>query len=501
MRHKRAVSRGRQGLILGRSGRLLGAAAALSVVLTWISMTSFPAMPRQNDSVDYYSMANYLAGTGGSPSLFVPPGYPLFLNLARHFGKPHYGDLLVLFQHLLRLAPFLVFCFLARLQPGSLVPGFAALVWVMAPETYVFSHYVMSEAPAVGVTALGVAAMLWLWLRPGFGPAAVAGLLAAVLTLIRPAGPVILAAGIVGLWLGAKRLTARLRTEIGACFVAAWLLGLTPWLLHNFLLEGSFSLVSSTGRHLFNRVVVEQGLIRKDDEGLAYLEKIRANPKSTGPTYWWNYHWKLLHAGLSEVESDRIMKEAALRGIVSHPVGYIAGTLSGAGYIAWWTPLPPSGSTFVRVVEYDLKLPVTADREQIIRTCNIVPTRDAKMLLDDLSPEFTDSWRSRFMSVWIVAWFFLGFILHALIIALVLLGLSVMLLFPGWKLNLDRDISKVWARPLGAFVLLWLLGHAATEIPVPRYGLPVQPFVILALILGGKALWGLRSRLARRMER
>lgn len=506
MPRKGTLPLGRKGLKLGRSGALLAGAAALTFALTWISLTAFPAVPRQNDSVDYYSLANYLAGIGGSPSLFVPPGYPLFINLIRYLDGPHYGGLLMFLQHVLRLAPFAVFLVLARFLPNSLAPGLAALIWVLSPESYVFSHYVMSESLAIGLTSSAVLSLLWLWRRPGLPAAATAGLLTAVLTLVRPAGPVILAAALFGLWVGRSRTTVRPRLEAGAVAVAVWFAGILPWLVHNYMLEGTFSVVNSTGRHLFNRVVVEQGLLKKDDPGMAALEKVRADPKSAGPTYWWHYHSKLMRNGMSETESDELMKGVAFRGIAGNPAAYAAWTLTGAVSMAWWTPLPPGGSTFCRVVEYDLNLPMSTKRSYIVRNCNIIPTLDAKRLLDDLEipenpPGLIDNGQSKFMSAWLEAWAYLGLGLHVPLILLFMLGLLSMFLPRSRILKFDGRDASTWAPPLAAVVLLWLLGHAAAEIPVPRYALPVQPLVILAVVLGAKALWSLRSAAVRRRKR
>jgi hypothetical protein len=109
-------------------------------------------------------------------------------------------------------------------------------------------------------------------------------------------------------------------------------------------------------------------------------------------------------------------------------------------------------------------------------------------ILTELDPVFDDGLPRRALAGWLEAW--------RGAMSLLQWPLILLALFGAWRLWTEtrRDGPAGWGRGLVLLAFLGILGHAAAEMPVPRYGLPYQPLVFLLACEGGSWVAALRWR-------
>lgn len=462
-----------------RSRWLLLSALAISVFMTFISLRSFPALPLQNDSVSYYEMSLYLRGENADVSLFYPPGYPAFLAALIGEVSGAAGRNLLLVQHAFRFLPLAAFFALAQLAPASLLPGLAALAFSVAPENYIFCHYMMSESLALGLMGFCLILLIWLWSKPGMVRSAAAGAAIGVLTLVRPTGAVLLLAALVpGRFMG--RDGSKLRIFLAAS--AAWAGILAPWVAHNAAVFGTPSLTNSAGRHLFNRVVAESGLLAKRDRP----EWLGWEGKERPPSYWWNYLPAIMRSGYSESQADLLFLRIAARGILANPFRYAAGTIQGSAEILFWDPVPPAGAGLYRKLEYELSVLRAEDQAAAFWQRRIPSFRALGRILADLRPSFKRRPEGEWLAGWSEVWQKGVAILKPALV--IMFGAGV-----AWAAFTGN--AAAWLAAIA--VVPGLLAHGAFEIAVPRYGLPYQPLVLYLTLAGGPGIAFLGALLLR----
>ena len=477
LRRPDLAARGRLGRSpvapVGRSA--LAGIGIVALALAAISLVAFPALPRQGDSIVYWRMMRWMLGEAPSPGLVQAPGYAGFLALVVGSVPLPVGPALLLVQHMLRLVPVAAMLALAwRLRMRPAVTAAAMLVAV-APESAVFAHYVMSEVLAAALVA-GAAVALWrLWERPAPDRAAVVGLLVGCLTAVRPAG----ALGLLpGRW-GGGAAPRRGSWWRGASLLAGFAAALLPWVAFNRAGTGEFALVNSIGRHLFSRVVSEGHALAPGDPALADLNREAGFPVEAPATYLWNYTEALRRKGWSEADADRRLGRVALGALARHPGRYAVGTLAGMAGIAVWTPRASVGAGPYLEAEHALGVPGSLT-EAVADLRPFVPDAEAvEWILTDLHPVFDDGWPRRALAGWTEAWRGAMGILRWPLLLLVMAGAVVL-----WR-DRSRGLPAGWGRGVVLLLVLGLLGHAAAEMPVPRYGLPYQPLVFLLACEGG----------------
>lgn len=434
--------------------------------MTAISLRSFPALPLQNDSVSYFDLSLYLRGENVSPSLFYPPGYPAFLAALFEEDSGFAGRNLLLIQHVFRFLPLAAFCALAQLAPGSWLPGLAALLFSIAPENYIFCHFMMSESLALGLGSFCLMLLIWLWAKPSIYRSAAAGAAIGILTLVRPTGAVLLLAVLAPRGYGGKS-GSKFRLFLAA--VAAWAGTLVPWVAHNAAVFGTPSLTNSAGRHLFNRVVAESGLLAKQDRP----EWLDLEGKEYAPSYWWNYLPVVMRSGYSESQADFLFLKVAARGILANPFRYAAGTMQGAAEMLFWDPFPPPEASLYRKLEYELSVLRTEDQAAAFWQRRIPSSRALGRILAELRPSFKRRPEGEWLAGWSEIW-----------------QKGVAILKPGLMILFGAGVA--WAAFTGnaaallasIVVVPGLLAHAAVEMAVPRYGLPYQPLILYLTLAG-----------------
>jgi 4-amino-4-deoxy-L-arabinose transferase-like glycosyltransferase len=319
-----------------RASPLLWAAAAfalaLALRLAWV--LSVDTQPAVSDPQLYHVLAvnlaegrgyvmlraegdHFLAGEGGQPTAWAPPGYPMALaTVYKLFGAS--ADSAKVFN---AVAGALAVAFtygVGRLAFGHRAGALGALLFVFFPSHIVWSSSVLSES----LFSLLLVASLWvlLALRPAAGQpdastaggwgaalrpfgraqgAALFGVLVALATLTRGQGAVLLPLGAV-FWLWRDGWRPALRQGLAALVVMAALM--MPWFVRNLLamdapipVSSNVGIVLRTGHH-------------PDSEGHGFIPLDRIDG------------WETMTQTEQEVIPGRIVARRAVTYAVRHPL-------------------------------------------------------------------------------------------------------------------------------------------------------------------------------------
>lgn len=453
--------------------RLMLIAGAVAVGAVLLSLAAFPALPRQGDSFQYLMAARWVLGEAEYTGEYHPAGYPVFLAALMRLAGDSFGPVLVVAQHLVRLLPLVLFWRLGASGFDRRLVGVAALVWALAPEGLVFAHVVMAESVATGLGALALLALVEHARRPSVRGAALAGALVSLLALFKSAGAV---------WLlplffvrSPGRRAGRGRFILAA--VAGFGIVAGGAAVAQRVKAGVWIVPASPGVHLFSRVVSDGGALPPGDPGLASLNAMVARPRNAPAAPVWNYDRTLEALGVPAAERRRIFRELALRGIAAAPGAYVLGTLRGAVEMAAWAPAAPAGASAYRVFEYRLTVPRSLP-EAVADLAPGLPDPGAlQWMLRELGAVFEPGVATAILGGWVAGWRAVVGVLRWPLLLLAAAG--AVAAWRDWRRGGE-------GRMLAGCAVLWLAGHAATEMAVPRYGLPIQPLVIL-LACGGAA--------------
>lgn len=451
----------------------LSAAALLAAALSAVSLAAFPALPLQEDSLGYAAQAGCLRGAPGvTADGFAAPGYPLLLAGVRAAAGPGLAGALLGVQHVLHLAPLIFFAALAAIEPRAVAPGAAAVAWALLPESWVFAHYVMSETLGLALASLAAAALL-----ASRGDAAgraelLAGSASGALVLTRPgfAGWIV-----VGAWPRAGTRAPRWRFLAAAAFAAGtFRVGAAPC-------AGGWSGVSTLGRHLWNRVVAEGGLARPGDPVVDRLAR------GGRPPYWWDAWPALRRAGLDEAAADRALLRAAGRAVAAAPLAYLGGCLEGMADEAVWRSVPPPEAGPYRVLEHSLPVPAVPEAAAALWRARIPDRGRLAALVTDLAPVFPPRAATAPLAAWAAAWTALMAGPARTVVLLLAVAAAASCTFGAGRPS--------WGRSAVLLLAAGLAGHAAVEMAVPRYGIPLEPLTAALVASGaGRAVARLRRR-------
>jgi hypothetical protein len=136
-----------------------------------------------------YGRTEYTAsGAVIHPTLIRLPGYPLFLAACfRIFGVDHYGAVLYL-QVAIDLVTALVVSWTARAVAGERAGLWALFLAALCPFTANYAAAPLTETLSIFCVAVACAALVWLQMRPGWGPCLLLALSWSYATLLRPDG-------------------------------------------------------------------------------------------------------------------------------------------------------------------------------------------------------------------------------------------------------------------------------------------------------------------------
>jgi 4-amino-4-deoxy-L-arabinose transferase-like glycosyltransferase len=244
------MSLGRQ---LASGGRALLLVVAAGLLVRLIFMVMVVGMPCSHDQCEYLALASGMAaGRGWQPhdGYLWPPGFISFLALCRSL----FGDSLTaprLLQVLLSTATIPMMFLLGRRFHGRKAGLAAALVFALYPNLVGFTHLLWPATLYIFWFTLAATLLLAPPQQARRGVLA-AGLCLGVAALVR--GQALYFAPLAATWLifSVPRPQRPGRLTLAALLMAATLVPVLPWTVHNALTYQRFLLLDSTvGRNLY----------------------------------------------------------------------------------------------------------------------------------------------------------------------------------------------------------------------------------------------------------
>ena len=158
-----------------------------------------------------YGRTEYaVTGATIDPTLIRLPGYPLFLAACfRIFGVDHYGAVLYL-QLIVDLVSALIVAWTTRAIAGSRAGMWALCLAALCPFTANYVAAPLSETLSIFCVAVACGALVWLQIRPGWGPSLLLAVDWSYATLLRPDGALLAIASFLAIVIFANRRIAGL---------------------------------------------------------------------------------------------------------------------------------------------------------------------------------------------------------------------------------------------------------------------------------------------------
>ncbi|MFN8526088.1 MAG: glycosyltransferase family 39 protein [Chloroflexota bacterium] len=280
------------------------------------------------DSENYFFPGYQLARQiGFDLDLRRTPGYPLFVafvvsNVAEDLSA------LLLAQHVLGALGCAGVALLGTRLYGRLAGLLAGLACAVASPLIVSEHFVMAEALFVPLSVLVALAACWSIERPGWPRGALAGLLIGVAALTRPVALVLAVAYAVALYVRERSLRRFVVRVAPAALAIAVLL--IPWMARNALVHGNFSADGNGGQTLVGRAM-------RHDRGFAFenpddpdpaRQRARALMRQGRGGFVSPVRERIQRElGLSEAQANRLMRDLAVEAILRQPLYYVTGSL------------------------------------------------------------------------------------------------------------------------------------------------------------------------------
>lgn len=406
--------------------------------LFWVSQ----CVGTNNDSPEYME-AIPLFFVEGKPSYF-PPGYPLLLGFLQALAGEQLGRWISLVQHGLVIVAVSWLYLLGRRIVSDELALCGGVLAGIVPTSLTTAQAVMSESP----TLFAMVGALYFAVRSAetgrTRDALISGLLMGWAGVLRVVPLVALFPAIVATYfMGAVERRVR---RAAVTWTAAGVVILVP-ILWCGVLSGQPTLAVSQGFHLFNRVVMEQGLWDAQGRSTQRLLALREGEELLGKT-WWDVRYDGGVQDLNDEDAERLFREVSFEGIRKDPWGYLTYTpdLAWRMYLARPDWIPAWGDTI------DVEPPLESPAPMTVTATSL-------------------GWRQgleRFQQqVWpMVCW-------------MAVVGFCVGL----WSRQRLLVLALAWI-PAG-----YLLGSASVEFFSKRYNSAVAPFVVLLALLPFGLVW------------
>jgi 4-amino-4-deoxy-L-arabinose transferase-like glycosyltransferase len=437
-------------LLTGGAAILLCLSVLVAAMLRLALVASAPAFMLLPDSADFLSAGLRLAeGDEFDLPLKRAPLYPVFIGgvvLARGAADL---EMITLVQHLLGLGTVVLVYFLGALTFGRGVGLLAALGTAVNGSLLLMEHTINAEAVFTPMLLLGLVLTLLILRergsgRPPLSLSLAAGLIFGLAALARPVTQALLPL-VLGALALQPRLERRRLAAIGLVCVG-FLVAVGPGLVRNRIVHGATAISGGMGDSLMERV-------RRHDAGFELRDRSEA-PADLPPAQIRNRIYELARLpegvttirrtvreefGLSDVEADAALREAAIHLIRQQPEYYLQGT----------------AAMFLRVL-----VGVERPLDEFWRRRGNPYYAADRATVEQVVGLYQDGH------------------LGGLVGALFLLGTVRTLV--AWR-------RGFWLLPL--VVVSHLLLYVALDGPLARYRYPVQPLITL-LACGGLALLG-----------
>lgn len=303
--------------------RWLWIAVVLAALALRVALTVRYAQPMHPELWEFGVIAHNLHTTGvyafmnpAVPSAFMPPGYPLLIAML--YGALGEGPAahVVLGGILLAIEiaiPFLIAALACRLwgRRAARVALVLALFW---PQLLLLSGRLHSLPISMALMLLALRCV-WEERLGLYTRAAIVGVILAVYGMFRMEMAALLLPFIYALWTeGARAPAVRpIRTRAGACLllVAVCLVGVSPWIIRNYLAFGRIVLGTQGGYNLLlghHEGASGTGRAWTDAEGEEPLDMSRFVPAHEGP-----------RTASDELDDDRYCRDQAVAYALSRP--------------------------------------------------------------------------------------------------------------------------------------------------------------------------------------
>ncbi|HEX3245790.1 MAG TPA: glycosyltransferase family 39 protein [Chloroflexota bacterium] len=284
-----------------------------------------------NDSLSYLLPAwELIHGEGFFPLFKRPPLYPLLVaKILWLFGEDPQAIATV--QHMLGLAIVALTFVLGFLLAGRIGGVIAGLLSAVSGPLILTEQYLMSETLFCLTLTLAITAFILVQRIESGRLAALSGAFLALAVLTRPVAQLLLP--LFALWLlycywSHKRAAARLVVSMWVAYAVL----VTPWMLRNLFVQGSFTVAGGMGEGLAVRTIrYEQRFdFRANDPGesdlLRSARRIYRDEAGDGSAFELAARLRdELH--VTPLVADGLMRDIAAGAIRQRPIYYFSGTL------------------------------------------------------------------------------------------------------------------------------------------------------------------------------
>ncbi len=419
------------------------------------------------DSQSHYLPGFDLAhGLGFDPELRRPPGYAFFVaGVIAALGEELRA--LAFAQHILGTATALLTYLLGRLTFGRLAGLVGGLFAALDGALILSEHSVMTES-LFSTLLVGALVALVLGARDARAPRTwpwfvLAGVLLGLASLTRPVAQILLPLVPIWLLLIHRRWGLALRGSVLVGLGFVLLVG--PWMFRNLAEHGSLTASGGLGRSLVARTIkYDTGYFEADrpagpDDLQAQVRQFIRGKRNTirnSRSVRSTQAGLMKEFGLTQAQSDALMRQVALEAIRERPVYYLAGSLAMAGQIAAGKEKEDALLTrWAQRTDKDWVEQWEARVDHLVTPNSLAEQHElqrAETLVNVYQPAA------------------LGWVMPLLALA----GLAAAALAPSLRPALL----------LGMTALILVLASAALDGPVPRYRYPVDPLIGL-LAAGG----------------
>ncbi|MCC6178088.1 MAG: glycosyltransferase family 39 protein [Chloroflexi bacterium] len=435
------------------------------------------------DSIQYFQpVHDLLNGQGFSLTLKRPPLYPWLLLASQVTFGTSFAPVIVL-QHVLGAGVAALTFGIARLSWGWGAPalgrwsgGIAALLVAFSSQTLRWEQFLMTESVFTFLFTLAVFSIVLGLRHGGLWPWLAAGVVLGFAMLTRSGGQVallVIPPMLVLVERSWRSTLAKSTLVFGACAVIT-----VPWMFRNQAVHGAFTTAGAAGQNLVTFTAIihrpdfsfEDPLVRQVDadpkkatarkmiqqEMEAKLAKPQRDITGLGI-----FNHIREETKMSQVETDRVMQEIAVRAILSRPLVYLG---DAAGNVVAIFLADESKADWTLRYSWDLweQMGWRGPMRRYVGPAS-------------------DEQEAAFPRVEALESIYHPASTAGPILVLFALGLAIALGVPRWRPVLAAGLSA-----LGLIVV-----HAAVVGAIPRYRVPVEPLIDVVAIgaLGAAIAW------------
>jgi 4-amino-4-deoxy-L-arabinose transferase-like glycosyltransferase len=282
-----------------------------------------------NDSLSYVLPAwELIHGEGFSPLFKRPPLYPLMLaNVLWLFGEDPQAIATV--QHALGLLIVGLTFVLGFMLAGTTGGSVAGVLSALSGPLLLSEHYLMSETLYALLLIASVIAFILVEKRGSIGLAIVTGALLGLAALTRPIAQMIVPLLVLWLvWRYRHRRGHATKIALGLCL--AFAVVIAPWMIRNFLVQGSFTVAGGMGEGLAVRTIrYEQRFDFRatgpEEEPLRSARRIYRDEAEDGSAFELAARLRD-ELSVTPAIADGLMRQIATEAIRKQPMYYLSGT-------------------------------------------------------------------------------------------------------------------------------------------------------------------------------